>query len=167
MTYGLEGHRRCHRASPRATKSHGFTTFPSPSVTQRHPASPRVSHQHAIVVNLDKSRAQGRSSSWPAECIAHHIRSKRYDGEAGPIQRGRAERPAGRERERPCTHNAEDFFRAIVAHGSAQACCCGNAHSQWLAATLILDDAAWARSLAGSPSRRLRLAASRGIRLRP
>ena len=39
MTYGLEEHRRCHTASPGNTESHGFTTFPSPSVTTRHPAA--------------------------------------------------------------------------------------------------------------------------------
>lgn len=39
MTYGLEAHRCCHTASPRVPKSHGFTTFPSPSVTTRHPAA--------------------------------------------------------------------------------------------------------------------------------
>jgi hypothetical protein len=38
-TYGLEDHRRCHTASPGNTESHGFTTFPSPSVTTRHPAA--------------------------------------------------------------------------------------------------------------------------------
>ena len=38
-THSLEDYRRCHTALPRKTETHGFTTFPSPSVTTHLPAA--------------------------------------------------------------------------------------------------------------------------------